>query len=157
MRLKGKVLELGENTACTDALSVNNISYISMVKEAKSIGCALVMVIFSAIALFFALAQGSTSGLICFLIPLAVGIIWFVAVSMDNSKTAAYNKNLETQITIVMNSGKRFPLACDPDKGPQLFAQLEGYINSVGAGAGDSDSSNASKNNLPSGFSPEYQ
>ena len=88
MRLKGKVLELGENTASIDALSVNNISYISMVKPPE-------------------------------------------------------------EKTIVMNSGKHFLLNYDPDKAPQLFAQLEGCINSAGAGGGDFDLSNASKNKLP--------
>ena len=155
MRLKGKVLELGENTACIDALSVDNISYISMEKpppekETQSVGCAVLLIVLSVIALVFFIAQEITSGFICFLVPLAVGIIWVIAICQSNSKTVAYNNSLKTTITIVMNSGKRFPLVCDPDKAPRLFEQLENCINSYSTGGGDFDLSNASKNTLPS-------
>ena len=76
MRLKGKVLELGENTACIDALSVDNISYISMRKPQGKGGKPIVLsviLMISGLALVI-VGRGVNP---FFWVVFAVGVIWF--------------------------------------------------------------------------------
>lgn len=126
MRLNGKFLEFGEFPNI-EALAVNNISHIVMGRAAKKKkpGCTSLLVILGAsgfLMLYLAFKGVDVQ-------PLLIGVtlVLFLAIVI-----ILLMSKEEFQITIVMNSGHRFPYTCDSEEAPQLLNQLEYLISSVG-------------------------